>query len=31
MVEGESKLVSRRESAAVNGIELGWEKRPARP
>ncbi|MGD0464049.1 MAG: tRNA (N6-isopentenyl adenosine(37)-C2)-methylthiotransferase MiaB [Tepidisphaeraceae bacterium] len=27
LVEGESKLVTRRESAAANGVELGWEKR----
>jgi tRNA-2-methylthio-N6-dimethylallyladenosine synthase len=27
IVEGESKLVSRRESAPAGGIELGWEKR----
>ncbi len=27
LVEGESKLVSRRESAAASGVELGWEKR----
>ena len=25
LVEGESKLVSRRESASANGVELGWE------
>jgi len=27
MVEGESKLVSRRQPAPVNGVELGWETR----
>jgi tRNA-2-methylthio-N6-dimethylallyladenosine synthase len=27
MVEGESKLVSRREPALLNGVQLGWEKR----
>ena len=27
LVEGPSKLVSRRESAAAGGVELGWEKR----
>jgi tRNA-2-methylthio-N6-dimethylallyladenosine synthase len=26
LVEGESKLVSRRESASINSVELGWEK-----
>jgi tRNA A37 methylthiotransferase MiaB len=26
LVEGQSKLVSRRESSAANGVELGWEK-----
>jgi tRNA-2-methylthio-N6-dimethylallyladenosine synthase len=31
MVEGESKLVSRRESAPVNGVQLGWEKRLESP
>jgi tRNA-2-methylthio-N6-dimethylallyladenosine synthase len=27
MVEGESKLLSKRESAPTNGVHLGWEKR----
>jgi tRNA-2-methylthio-N6-dimethylallyladenosine synthase len=27
MVEGESKLVSRRETAPANGVYLGWEKK----
>jgi tRNA-2-methylthio-N6-dimethylallyladenosine synthase len=31
MVEGESKLVSRREAASVNGVQLGWEKRMESP
>jgi tRNA-2-methylthio-N6-dimethylallyladenosine synthase len=31
MVEGESKLVSRREPASVNGVQLGWEKRLESP
>ncbi|MDP9174619.1 MAG: tRNA (N6-isopentenyl adenosine(37)-C2)-methylthiotransferase MiaB [Planctomycetota bacterium] len=29
LVEGQSKLVSRRESASAGGVELGWEKRSA--
>jgi tRNA-2-methylthio-N6-dimethylallyladenosine synthase len=29
MVEGQSKLISKREAAVANGVELGWEKRAA--